>query len=138
MRDYFGNLSSLSLATKDVDVSSADSIMMDAINTGSRFTRYQTGRADEDLVACFCPSADFASIDDFIPYIEDSADGSAWSKIITGQQVGAPALAGTVYALPIPLDHKKYLRLGATPKSTGVFTAKTLQVWFEHGAQQRM
>jgi hypothetical protein len=136
MRDYYHTLASLSLATKDTDVSSGDSMKFDSINARSRFTKYQTGHNKDDLEACFQPSADFAAEDDFIPYIEHSADGSTWTKVLTGEQVGAPAKAAKTYTLPMPKDHKQYLRLGATPKSSGTFTAKTLQVWFEYGNQQ--
>ncbi|HOX32052.1 MAG TPA: hypothetical protein PLB91_06955 [Spirochaetales bacterium] len=135
MRDFYNNPANLSLATKDTDVSSADSMDFGAIPSGSRFSQHQTGFSDPEAVMCFQLTADCASGDDFIPYIEESADGSSWVKCITGKQVGAPASAGKVYPLPLPKNHARYLRPGATPKSTGTFAARTLQAWIGHGEQ---
>lgn len=137
MRDFYKNLSSLALATKDTDVDSADSIKLDSVHALSRFSKFHTGNVP-DLVACFQLEADCAAGDDFIPYIKDSADGSSWTKKITGDQVGAPAAAAKIYRLPLPKEHRQYLTLGATPKSTGTFTAKTLKVWFEFAPGQNL
>lgn len=135
MRDYYAVLSGLSLATKDTDVDSADYIQLPAAHALSRFSKYHEGEQG-DLVACFQPAADFAAGDDFIPYILHSSSGAPSTKCITGGQVGAPASASKIYRLPVPKDHLKHLSLGATPKSTGTFTAKTVNVWFEFAPGQ--
>jgi hypothetical protein len=134
-RDYLGTLASLSLATNGTDVASADSIKFDAIHARSRFSKHHTGVSDPDAVACFQPTADFASIDSFTPYIEDSADGSTWYKIAQGgrDDIGLAPKASQVYEIPIPKTHRARLRLGATPYSSGTFSARTLQCWFGHG-----
>lgn len=125
MRDKLLIFGTTSLATKDTLVTSAD--ILD-LNTPA--THY-TGRS-EKVSAVFHANADFAAIDGYIPCIQDSADGSSWKTIMTGEEITAPS-EGDEYVLPLPLSHRRYLRTGATPKSSGTFTAKTIDSWIGIG-----
>ncbi len=125
MRDALLIFGALALATKDTAVYSADSL-----NLGLPATQY-TGRAPNVNVV-FEPAAAFAAIDGIIPFVQDSADGDSWATILTGKEVTAPA-AGAQIILPIPVSHRQYVRVGATPKSSGTFTAKSVTAWIELG-----
>ncbi|MBU1081619.1 MAG: hypothetical protein KKB59_14140 [Spirochaetes bacterium] len=133
MRDALLDFGAISLATKDTAVSAANSIKLGAIDSRSVFSSHRTGRAQAGFEAVFVPSADFVSVDSFIPFIEDSADGSSWTTILTGAQCAGGIKAGVSVKMPIPNDHRQYIRAGCTPKSTGTFTAKTVNAWLEAG-----
>jgi hypothetical protein len=117
----FGNLS---LATKDTPVYSAD--ILDLNDPAVQ----HSGRNHVNIV--FQPGADFAAIDGFVPLLQDSADGSTWATIRQGAEKTAPTDDDQV-VIEMPTEHRRYLRAGATPKSTGVFTAKTVSAWVELG-----
>lgn len=133
MRDAQWVFGAIALATKDTAVSSADMVKLGAINSKAPFSLHQTGRAQDGHEVVFCPAADLASIDSFIPFIEDSDDGSTFATILTGPQTSAGLKAGAHIKLPLPMEHKQYIRVGCTPKSTGTFTAKTVNAWVEAG-----
>jgi len=122
----------ISMATKDVQVYSADSVQLGAINSKSPFSLHQTGKVD-GYEAVFSVNAALAAIDSFIPILQDSADGSSWTALLTGAQTAGALPKGTKVRLPVPITHRAYLRASAMPKSTGVFTAGALTAWIEPG-----
>jgi hypothetical protein len=133
MRDTLHDFGEIDLATKDTDVYSADSLDFNTPDAKSRFSKHQTGLVD-DLCVVFRPQADFASIDGMIPFIEDDSDsefGTA-KKILIGEEVTAPE-KGQAIVLPMPKQHRQHLRAGCTPKSSGTFTAKTVEASIELG-----
>lgn len=133
MRDAQWIFGAIALATKDTDASSADVVKLGAINSKAPFSLHQTGRAQDGYEVVFCPAAALKSIDSFIPFIEDSDDNSTFAKILTGPQTSAGLGAGTHIKLPLPMEHKQYIRVGCTPKSSGTFTATTVNAWVEAG-----
>lgn len=134
MRDAQWIFGAISLATKDVEVYSADNVKLGVIDARSVFGSHKTGRAQKGFEAVFVPTVDFVSADSFIPIIQDSADGSSWATILTGAQSVGGAKAGVSVKMPIPNDHRQYLRAGAIPRSSGVLTARTVNAWIEAGA----
>lgn len=125
MRDALLQFGALALATKNTAVYSADSL-----NLNLPATQY-TGRTPNVNVV-FAPSAAFAAVDGIVPFIQDSADGDSWNTILTGVEVTAPT-KGQQIVMPIPVSHRQYLRVGATPKSSDVFTAVSVTAWIELG-----
>lgn len=138
MRDAQWIFGQISLATKDVQVYSADSVKLGDIDAKSPFYNgavtgdHQTGKV-EGYEAVFSADAAFAAIDSFIPILQDSADGSSWADLLTGAQTAVSMPLGGRVRLPVPIKHRKYLRASVMPKSTGVFTAKTVTAWIEAG-----
>jgi len=136
MRDALNSFGNISLATKDTDVKSADVLNFEAIGSGARFTQHHTGLMD-DVYVVFKAAADFEAIDGFIPFIEQGdaesgGDITSPTKVVIGPEITAPK-KGIVVMVPVPPQHKKYIRAGTTPKSTGVFTAKIVEAWIEFG-----
>lgn len=125
MRDALLIFGSMSLATKDTAVYSADTLDLNL--PAKQFT----GR-ENNVCVVFQPSADFAEVDGMIPFIQDSANGADFTTILTGAEVTAPTEKSQI-VLPIPVSHKRYLRAGATPKSSGTFTAVAATAWIELG-----
>lgn len=133
MRDALHIFGTITLATKDTDVYSEDTIDLDTIDARFRLGQYQTGTA-EDLVCVFQSPADLVAADGFIPFIQDDVD-ETWAdpvKIVTGEEITEP-LAGERIVVPVPKSHRRHLRAGVTPKSTGVLTASTVEAWLEFG-----
>lgn len=145
MRSVMEVFGAIALATKDVQVYSADKLdwgVVDprflrgagAIGTGL-FHRTNVG---EDACVVFSQAADGVSADSFIPIIQDSADDSTYNDCLTGQQTsiwsGAVAIKkGTVVALPLPRFHRRYMRASVMPKSTGTLTASSVVAYIEYG-----
>jgi len=137
MRDALNEFGDISLATADVDAKSADVLDWNTIKSGSRFTRHALGVSGEGAYICFRAAADFESIDGLIPFLESGTaesggDITSPKKVIIGPQITAPT-KGVVFALPLPANVARYIRAGCTPKSTGSFTAKTVEAWIEFG-----
>jgi len=132
MRDAQWKFGQISLATKDTQVYSADSVKLGTIDSRSPFSKHQTGKVNGYEVV-FSVDATFAAGDSFIPIIQESSDGSSWADLMTGQQTAAAVAKGTRVHLPLPLEHKQYLRASAMPKSTGTLTACTVTAWVEAG-----
>ena len=125
MRDKLLMFGALSLATKDTAVYSADYLDMGEPET------HNTGN-DGNIDIVFQPAADFKAVDSMEPFLQDSADGSSWATIATGKLTAKPS-ALTQITMPMPSSHRRYLRVGATPASTGTFTATTVNAWIELG-----
>lgn len=132
MRDAQWNFGLISLAVKDTQVYSADSVKLGDINTKAPFTKHQTGKVG-GFEAVFSVNATFAAADSFIPILQDSADGSSWTNLLTGQQTADAVVKGTRARLPVPVEHRQYLRASVMPKSTGVLTACAVTAWIEAG-----
>ena len=132
MRDAQWNFGLISLATKDVQVYSADSVKLGAIDARAPFSKHQTGKV-EGFEVVFSVDATFAAGDSFITIIQESADGSSWADLLTGQQTAAAVAKATRARLPVPIEHKQYLRASVMPKSTGTLTACTVTAWIEAG-----
>ena len=125
MRDALLIFGAIALATKNTAVYSADSLNLNLPATQA------TGR-ESNVNVVFEPAAAFAAIDGIIPFIQDSADGETWLTILTGVEVTAP-VKGQQIVMPMPVEHRQYLRAGATPKSSDTFTAKSVTAWIELG-----
>jgi hypothetical protein len=137
MRDALNNFGDISLATADSDVKSADVLDFEAIAAAARFTRHAAGVSAPDAYIMFKAAADFESIDGMIPFLESGTaesggDITSPKKVLIGPQIIAPQ-KGMVFALPIPANIARYIRAGCTPKSSGSFTAKTVEAWIEFG-----
>ena len=132
MRDALADFGALSLATKDVAVYGADQLDLATIDSNFRYSQHQPG--GNGLCVVFVPATDFSTVDGIIPFIEgdgDSAFGSA-TTLVTGEQRTAPD-AGDRIVLPLPPRCERFIRVGATPKSSGTFTAETVYAYLEHG-----
>jgi len=125
MRDKLLMFGAAALATKDTTVYCAD-----VLDLNTPATQY-TGRMSNVNVV-FQADAAFAAVDGFIPILLHSDDNDSFTAVLTGPEVTAPA-AGQQIALPIPVEHKRYLKAGFTPKSSGTFTAKAASAWLELG-----
>lgn len=125
MRDKLLSFGNISLATKDTAAYSADTLDM---NTPAvQFT----ARAG-DVYIVFKPNAAFNAADSYQPIIQHSDDGNTFTTLATGPTIGKPG-KDDYYSMPIPLAHKRYLRVGGLPTSTGTFTATTVAAWIELG-----
>jgi len=137
MRDALYKFGNISLATADSDVKTADVLDFGAIPAAARFSRHALGVSGENGYICFKAAADFESIDGMIPFLESGTaesggDITTPKKVLIGPQITAPK-KGMVFALPLPANVARYIRAGCTPKSSGTFTAKTVEVWIELG-----
>ena len=135
MRDVLGHYGAIALATKAVDVFSADTLDLAAISARSlRHTRmgHTFGIGGRDLMVVFSAGTDFSTVDDVTPFIQDGADATTFAKIYTGPLIEGPN-AGILIALPFPPKSRRYSRVGCTPASSGTFTAETVTAWLENG-----
>lgn len=139
----------ISLAVKGTSVYSANSIDCAVVN--SRFRSYRSSSLYTHLTGMshgfvvFMTPADFNAADDLTPLIQDSYDGSNWVNIIKGWDDGSTAYGhcyyltgaapkkGIVAIIPLPAVHRRHLRAGAVPKSSGTFTAASAYAWIEYG-----
>jgi hypothetical protein len=129
--NYFG---AIALATKDTDVYSADKLDFQLPATRSRFTRNQTGEQEAINVVFIGMTNDQNAADSFIPFLQDSADDSTYNTILTGPQTALGLKKGVQAILPFPKSHRRYVRAGVTPKSSGTLTANSVQVGIEFGS----
>lgn len=63
--------------------------------------------------------------------IQDSADGTTWADVVSTGAVGKAALpAGAQVVLPMPVQHKRYVRanytVGTGPLTAGKFSAQVV------------
>lgn len=129
MKDATLIFGSISLATKATAVYSAD-----VIDFGASHDSEWDEANSPNVVVKFRAEAAFADIDGYQPLIQVSADNSAWTTVMTGPTVSAPA-KNQVYEMQIPRSDTawRYMRVGAVPISSGTFTAKTVKAWIEIG-----
>jgi len=127
MRDSLLKFGNISLATKDVQAYSADVLDLGAVD---KWTKHHP---QDGLVVCFRNTTALASVDSYIPILQDSADNSTYNDLLSGQQTATSLAAGTILRIPIPKEYRRYLRASAMPKSTGTFTAVTVEAWIEGG-----
>jgi hypothetical protein len=146
MRSVIETFGAIALATKDVQVYSADKLDWGAID--ARALRYKVAAGTglfhrtnigEDACVVFSQAADGVAADSFIPIIQDSADDSTYNDCLSGQDTivtfaGAPAIKkGPVVAIPLPRVHRRYMRASCMPKSTGTLTASSVTAYIEAG-----
>lgn len=139
MKDALLDFGTLSLAVKDTIVYSEHEIDWEAIDSrATRLDGFHRQGVAKDLCVVFVANADFAAIDDFIPAIVDGAATAPTTAVITGPRVasytGNQVYQGIAWVLPLPKKHKRYMRAAATPKSSGTFTATTMEAYIEYGA----
>ena len=125
MRDALLMFGKVALATKDTAAYSADKLDMNLP------ALQYTGRGSNVCIV-FQPAADFNAADSMQPIIQDSANNSDWATILTGPVVGKPTAADQI-VLPMPIKHRRYIRVGITPTSTGTLTATDVDAWIELG-----
>lgn len=125
MRDKLLSFGEISLATKDTTAYSADKLDM------NKPALQHTARAGQVYVV-FKPAAAFNAADSYQPILQDSADDSTYATLATGPVIAKPG-ASDYYMMPIPLKHRRYLRVGGLPTSTGTFTATAVSAWIELG-----
>lgn len=125
MRDALLLFGKIELATKDTAAYSTD--VLDMNLPALQFT----GRGNNVCVV-FQPDADMNAADSMQPIIQDSANNSDWVTILTGP-IKKAVTASTQIVLPIPLSHRRYVRVGILPTSTGTLTATDVEAWVELG-----
>jgi hypothetical protein len=143
MRSTLEVFGDISLATKDTDVYSADELDWNTIdaralrfkaNAGATLFHRDPGSGE---AVVFTAKGDFISTDGFIPFITSDPTINSTTKHITGPQVdtvlGIAPVKGVAWVLPLPHYWSRYMRAGATPKSSGTFTAKTVHAHLEFG-----
>lgn len=132
MRDALLDFGTISLAVKDTAVYSESSLDMGAIATKFRNTVHNN--AGNEVYLVFETPADFAAADGLIPFIQDAVTDGSFTTILTGPETTAP-VAGQKVRLPLPPSHRRYLRAGVTPKSSGTLTACTVEAYIEFGPE---
>lgn len=125
MRDKLLSFGKIALATKDTAAYSADKL---DLNTPAL---HFTARAN-DVYVVFKPAAAFNAADSYQPIIQHSDDDNTFSTLATGPVIAKPGL-DDYHIMPLPHSHKRYLRVGALPTSTGTFTATDVNAWIELG-----
>jgi hypothetical protein len=136
MRDSLHKFGNLSLATADTDVYSADFFDLGAL-TGSRFTKHTL---DDDLYICFRNTTAFLAADSYVPFLyqaDDDAFTTNAEKAATWPESDTEIPAGKILRFKVPKTVRRYIKAGATPKSTGTFTAETVESWLELGATKQ-
>lgn len=133
MRDLlFG---AIAAATSGTRAYSADSIDFGASNSRLADTNLKTGNQNEAAIV-FSLAAALAAIDYVTPVIQDSADGSTWADIVVGPACAPAHAAGVCAVIPFPYKHRRYVRAGVLPTSSGTFTAVTVNAWVEPGVRE--
>ena len=132
MKDALNDYGTISLAVAETTVYSEDSVNHGDLDPGYRKDFHNNAGDGKFLV--FEPNNDFESIDGLVPIFQDSANGADWATILTGAEVTAPE-AGRKIRLAYPAKHRKHTRGGCIPKSTGTFTAKTVECYVEFGPE---
>lgn len=134
MRDALHKFGNLSLAVKDTRVFSADLCDLGGFHSKARMTKHTWG---EGLFICFRNTTVFLAADSYIPEFQDDSDsGFATNlKTISYPETAAQIAAGTTLRFPLPAC-QRYGRAAATPKSSGTFTAETVEAWLEHGPNE--
>ena len=133
-RDKVLNFGSIAAAVKATPVYSADVIDFGTIDSRSPTQTHRTGE-QHDLSVIFNAPVALASgdyVDNFKLQHSDS-DSSGFVDLIVGPACPAAAPAGKICVLPMPKKHKRYVRAGCTPQSSGTFTAIALGAWLEPG-----
>jgi hypothetical protein len=146
MRSVLEVFGAIALATKDVQVYSADRLDWGTIDP--RFLRAKAAQGTglfhrtnvgEDACVVFTQAADGVAADGFIPIIQDSLDDSTYADCLSGQNTqttfgaGVAIKKGPVVAIPLPRMHMRYMRASVMPKSTGVLTASSVTAFIEYG-----
>jgi hypothetical protein len=147
MRSVLEVFGDIALATKDTLAYSADELDWGTIDP--RATRFaidgsgavlfhRTGQHQDAAVVFQVKTADFNAADDFIPAVFTGAAATCTTLLLTGPQVKAllgigTLLKGMAWVVPLPPAHLRFMRTGATPKSTGTLTACTLHTFIEYG-----
>jgi len=138
MRDAQWIFGLITAAVKTTQVYSADVIKLGDIDAKSPFYKgaatgnHQTGKV-EGLEAVFVLTSALVAADTVIPILQDSADNSSWAEIVRGPITTAAMGIGERLRLPVPIEHKKYLRASVYPNSSGTLTETTLVAWIEGG-----
>jgi len=147
MRSVLEVFGDIALATKDVDVYSADELdwgiidaraLRFAIDGSGAVLFHRTGAHQDAIVVFTVKTADFNAADDFIPFVTTAATPVSTTKLLTGPQVKSllgigTLLKGMAWVLPLPPAHLRHMRAGATPKSSGTLTACTVHAHLEYG-----
>jgi len=132
MRDAQWIFGLITAAVKTTQVYSADSVKLGAINAKSPFSLHQTGKVNGFEVVFALTSA-LAAADTLIPIIQDSADGDTWAELVRGPITTTALASGSRLRLPVPIEHKQYLRASVYPNSSGTLTETTMTAWIEAG-----
>jgi hypothetical protein len=133
MRDGILDLGTVALATADTQVYGTTTLDFGAISSKyTKDTRHRAG--SNNLCAVFQVTVAFANGDSGIPILQDSADDSSFADMLWGKQTPTTGLAvGNRIVLPMPRQHRRYVRASAMPRSTGTFGDSTFAVWLEPG-----
>lgn len=132
--DELLNFGTITAVTKSVVAYSTNTI--DFGNGNSTPTEYTTGHYPMQQVV-FCPQADFASADSFTPQLYE-CDTENGTYTVCAQSAKVDTVeSGGHYSIQLPLVHKRYLKAGILPASTGTLGsgAKTaMKVYCSRGA----
>lgn len=147
MRSVMEVFGAIALATKDVQVYSADKLDWAAVDARALRFKVAAGTGlfhrhiGDDACVCFRQAIAGVAADGFIPIIQDSDDDATYVDCLTGQNTqttfGAGVLipAGMVVAIPMPRVHRRYMRASVMPKSTGTLTASSVTADIEYGPE---
>ena len=130
MRDGLLDFGTMTLATKDTAVYSQ------ALDFGafSTFTKHTSGM-DKPADIVVRTAVAFNAADDVAITVQDSADDTTFLDLITGVNVEAPGI-GVIQILPMPVQHRRYVRLKALPTSSGTLTETAITAYIEPGANR--
>jgi len=132
MKDALLDFGSMTLATKTTAVYSQ------ALDFGtlSGFTTHTTGM-DKPADIVVRTAVAFNAADNVIITVQDSADDSTFLDLYSGVLVEAPGI-GVIQILPMPTQHRRYVRIKAYPNSSGTFTETAITAYIEPGANRTL
>lgn len=78
-----------------------------------------TGLNDRPLYVVVQASADLAGTGSLTVTVEDSADGNTFATALQAAVIIDALKGGKSVALPMPLTHRRYVRVTAKPSTTG-------------------
>ena len=132
MRDALLEFGTITLAVKDTAVYSESNLDFGDIAAKFR-NNFHNNAGTQDFIVFETP-ADFEATDGFVPFLQESANDSDYTTILTGKEVTAP-VKGQKVKLPLPAKHARYLKAGVTPKSSTTLTGSTVEAYIEAGTE---
>lgn len=134
MRDGLLSLGTITLATAGAQVGSEYSIDLAALATAfTKDTNHQAPRGPAFMV--FQLRAALSSGETIDVSIQDSADNSTYADVIE-MTASTKTAAGVFIRLPLPVEHRRYIRGAAIGQHGSSFSDAILDCWIEFGANE--
>lgn len=89
----------------------------------------------ENLCVCAIAKTSNASVDSVAIQLYESDDNSTFTLLQQGENHKYEA--GEKHAMPFPKKHKRYLKAGILPSSTGTFTSTVYELSLQFGVQNK-